>query len=40
MSDWKDEKKPSDPIGTMVIVFSVMALLFWLFLFSNAAAIG
>ena len=40
MSDWKDEKKPSDPIGTIVLVFAIMAILFWLFLLSNAVVIG
>ena len=40
MSDWKDEKKPSDPIGTAVLVVAVVAILFWAFLFYNAAAIG
>lgn len=40
MSDWEDPKKPSDPIGTTVLVFAVVAILFWVFLFYNAAAIG
>lgn len=39
MSDWQDEKKPSDPIGTTVLVFAAMALLFWAFLFYNAATL-
>lgn len=40
MADWEDEKKPSDPIGTTVLVFATMAFLFWAFLFGNAFAIG